>query len=208
VVIMVAYVYAPKSLVHRGTGIKGHNILLEAWRTFHQDCPAARLILVGGGWDAAGEAHRQDLIARYAVTADPSVEWATGVIDVGRYYAAADVSVSPSLSENHGAALEAGACGVPSIVSDAGGLPETVSASSGWVVPAGDDAAVLAALGTAESAYRAGELGRRGQSARALVERRFDSSDCARAVADVLEVAGGIHPVSRRRRRVASTAAR
>jgi hypothetical protein len=27
-------------------------------------------------------------------------------------------------------------------------------------------------------------------------------------VADVLEVAGGIHPVSRRRRRVASTAAR
>lgn len=208
VVIMVAYVYAPKSLVHRGTGIKGHDILLEAWRTFRRDRPAARLILVGGGWDAAGEAHRQELITRYGVADDPSVEWAAGVIDVGRYYAAADVSVSPSLSENHGAALEAGACGVPSIVSDAGGLPETVSPSSGWVVPAGDVAAVLAALYAAEAAYRTGELGRRGQAARALIERRFDSGDCARAVADVLEVTGGVHPVSRRRRRVAAIATR
>ncbi|WP_326553549.1 glycosyltransferase [Micromonospora sp. NBC_01813] len=205
VVIMVAYVYAPKSLVHRGTGIKGHDILLEAWRRFHRDCPASRLILVGSGWDAAGEEHRRELIGRFDVTGEPSIEWFAGVIDVGRYYAAADVSVSPSLSENHGAALEAGACGLPSIVSDAGGLPETVSAGSGWVVPAGDVAALVAALHAAQAEFRTGDLTRRGVCARELVERQFDSGECARAVADVIEVTGGLHPVPRRRRRLAGT---
>ncbi|WFE28429.1 glycosyltransferase family 4 protein [Solwaraspora sp. WMMD791] len=206
VAIMVAYVYAPKTLVHRGTGIKGHDVLLEAWRTFHRDRPQSRLILVGAGWDAAGEDHRQALIRRFDIAGDPSVDWYAGVVDVSRYYAAANVSVSPSLSENHGAALEAGAVAVPSIVSDAGGLPETVAPDSGWVVPAGDVDSLVAALHSAYAEFRSGGLRRRGMAARELVEQRFDSGDCARAVADVIEVTGGLHPVSRRRRRLAGSA--
>ncbi|MDG4766079.1 glycosyltransferase [Solwaraspora sp. WMMD406] len=199
VVIMVAYVYAPKSLVHRGLGIKGHDVLLEAWRTFHGEHPRSRLLLVGGGWDAAGERHRQDLIGRFHVAADDSVDWFSGVIDVRRYYAAADVSVSPSLSENHGAALEAGACGIPSIVSDAGGLPETVDASCGWVIRAGQADELVAALRSAEAEFRRGALSRRGPLVRERTERLFDNRECARAVADIVTTAGGRTPTQRRR---------
>ncbi|MFV2011842.1 MULTISPECIES: glycosyltransferase [unclassified Micromonospora] len=199
VAVMVAYVYAPKSMVHRGTGIKGHDVLLAAWRSFAQDCPRSRLILVGGGWDTSGEEHRQDLLRRFDVTADPTVDWFAGVIDVRQYYAAADVSVSPSRSENHGAALEAGACGVPCVVSDAGGLPETVNRDSGWVVPTGDVEALAAALRGAHAELRSGQLARRSPAAREHIQRRFDSGDCARAVADLVETAGGGQPVPRRR---------
>ncbi|MET0134700.1 MAG: glycosyltransferase, partial [Kibdelosporangium sp.] len=54
-VIMVALVYAPKRLVHTGHGIKGHDVLLEAWRSFRADHPDSRLLLLGGGFDGAGE---------------------------------------------------------------------------------------------------------------------------------------------------------
>ena len=199
VVVMVAYVYAPKAMVHRGTGIKGHDVLLAAWRSFTRDCPRSRLILVGGGWDAAGEEHRRELMRRFDVAADPTIDWFAGVIDVRQYYAAADVSVSPSRSENHGAALEAGACGVPSVVSDAGGLPETVNGDSGWVAPTGDVEALAAALRGAHAEFRSGRLARRSLAAREHIEQRFDSGDCARAVADLIETTGGRQPAPRRR---------
>src|SRR5690606_16792990 len=48
VVVMVAYVYPPKRLVHRGRGIKGHDVLLAAWRRFHASHPDSHLLLVGG----------------------------------------------------------------------------------------------------------------------------------------------------------------
>ncbi|MFY1631820.1 glycosyltransferase family 4 protein [Solwaraspora sp. WMMB335] len=202
VVIMVAYVYAPRSIVHRGLGIKGHDVLLAAWRAFRSERPRSRLVLVGAGWDAAGEEHRQDLISRFDVLGDPSIDWFAGVVDVRRYYATADLSVSPSRSENHGAALEAGASGVASIVSTAGGLGETVDAACGWVVPAGDVAALTAALRAAEAEFRSGALTRRGRLARERTERLFDSGDCARAMADVVEAAGGGHRSPTRRRTV------
>ncbi|GAA2360429.1 glycosyltransferase [Dactylosporangium salmoneum] len=187
VVCMVAYVYAPKRLVHRGRGVKGHEVLLEAWRDFARDRPDARLVLLGGGFDAAGAAHKRRLLERFDVTADRSIEWPDSVLDVRDCYAAADCSVSPSLSENHGAALEAAAMGVPSIVSDAGALPETVDPASGWVVPRDDPTALAGALREAYADFRAGTLARRGEAARERAERLFAQGPAARAVADVLE---------------------
>jgi glycosyltransferase involved in cell wall biosynthesis len=185
-VIMVAYVYAPKRLVHRGRGIKGHAELLEAWQRFTAEHPRSRLLLVGSGFDDAGERHREQLVERY----EPDrhrVLWVDSEQDVRPFYAAADLSISPSLSDNHGAALEAGAMGLPSIVSDAGALPETVGPGCGWVVPAGDPAALEAALAHACAEHRQGRLAERGARARAHVEARFDAARAARAVADVVE---------------------
>ncbi|GAB3957861.1 hypothetical protein GCM10027614_74150 [Micromonospora vulcania] len=54
--VMVSYVYPPKRLVHSGRGVKGHEVLLAAWRTFRRRQPDAHLLLVGGGWTAAGRA--------------------------------------------------------------------------------------------------------------------------------------------------------
>lgn len=183
VVVMVAYVYAPKSAVFPGVGIKGHEVLLEAWRTFSVEQPRARLILVGSGFDEAGEQHRQVLLQKYSVGDDPSIEWHEKVQDVRPYYLTADLSVSPSLSDNHGAVLEASAMGLPSIVSDAGGLPETVTWASGWVVPSGDVGALLDILRLASSEHTNGDLATKGLHARRHMSAHFDVEVCASCVA-------------------------
>jgi glycosyltransferase involved in cell wall biosynthesis len=190
VAIMVAYVYAPKRRLHAGVGIKGHHTLLAAWQRFHAEHPDSHLILLGAGFDAAGEAYRQRLLADATLS---GVRWLASAADVRGYYAAADVSVSPSLSENHGAAVEASAMGVPCIVSDAGALPETVDARSGWVVPRGAVAPLLAALAEAYAEHRAGTLAERGWYARQLMLAGFDRRDAAVRVAQTIErAAAGI----------------
>ncbi|MET0133936.1 MAG: glycosyltransferase, partial [Kibdelosporangium sp.] len=167
-------------------GVKGHDVLLEAGRSVRADHPGGRLLLVGGGFGGAGERARQKLIAESELDRI-GVTWLPTTSDVGSYYAAADLSVSPSRSDNHGAALEAGAMGLPSIVSDAGALPEAVPDQDCWIVPTGDRAALRAALDQAYEEHRAGTLAERGARARAWVLRRFDSGRTADAVADVIE---------------------
>lgn len=188
VAIMVALVYAPQRLIHRGRGSKGHDVLLDAWRGFHAEHPDSHLILVGGGFGPAGERHRHELMDRFR-TADPGsgVTWLDTVEDVRPYYAAADVSVSPSLSDDHGAAREACAVGLPSIVSDAGALPDTVVPGSGWVVRSGNSGELAAALRLARAEHFRGELARRGARARRLAVELFDDARLTAAVADVIE---------------------
>jgi glycosyltransferase involved in cell wall biosynthesis len=196
-VVMVAFVYAPRGRLHAGHGIKGHDVLLAAWTSFHTEHPDARLFLVGGGFDDAGERHRKDLIRLFRLD-DPrtahGVTWLESTDDVRLFYAAADLSVSPSLSDNHGAAVEAGAMGLPSIVSDAGALPETVSPESGWVVPRGDSDSLVAALRHAHAEGPHGLLPTRGRAARQLVLRRFSGTRAAKAVATAIEQAAGRPP--------------
>ncbi|CAN7241027.1 glycosyltransferase [Pseudarthrobacter oxydans] len=184
--IIVAYVYGPKKLVHSHTGIKGHDILLEAWRAFSQSKEDVRLLLVGGGFDAFGRAHRLALMEQYR-NESTSIRWIENVEDVSRYYWASDISVSPSLSENHGAALEAGACGVARIVSDAGGLPETTSSLSGWVVPKGDAEQLRIALEESYREFQSGALAKRAEASRSEVVEKFDSAASASSVVDILE---------------------
>ncbi|WP_076261538.1 glycosyltransferase [Intrasporangium flavum] len=182
--VMVAYVYAPKSAVFPGVGIKGHDVLLEAWSTFRLDHPESRLLLVGSGFDEAGEEHRQRLLQKYQVADDPTIEWVEKVEDVRPYYEWADVSISPSLSENHGAALEASAMEVPSIVSSAGALPEAVLPGSGWVVPVGEVDVLAAALSEAAAEKETGALARRGPLAREHMRQHFDLDQCAARVVE------------------------
>lgn len=191
VAVMVAYVYAPKRLAYGGRGIKGHDIMLNAWQKFHCRHSNARLLIVGGGFGPGGESLKQVLVASMRPSlAAYGISWFDTVDDVRPFYAAADVSVAPSLSENHGSALEAGACGVPSIVSDAGGLPETVTPYSGWVVPAGDAQALDAALESAYVSWTMGSLPECGRAARTLVSERFDAARSGDSVAClVLEAA-------------------
>lgn len=184
VVVMVALWYAPKRLVHVGRAIKGHDVLLRAWTEFHAAHPASRLVLVGSGFDADGERHRRELLD--SVPTD-GIHLLGTVDDVRPYYAAADLSVSPSLSDNHGSAVEAGAMAVPSIVSDAGALPETVDECSGWTVPRDDADALAAAMAQAYTEFRRGVLAERGARARTLVLQGFAGSRSAADVADTIE---------------------
>lgn len=187
-VVMVAFVYAPKRAVHAGVGIKGHDILLDAWARFEQGRDDVRLVMVGGGFDDPGAAYRDVLVDRSQERGLRCVEWVGTVTDARPHYKGADLSVSPSLSENHGAALEASAMAVPSIVSDAGALPETViQGTSGWVVPRGDSDALFSALGLAYQVWKDGGLGDMGEAARRHVVSGFEQSRCAAEVADVVE---------------------
>ncbi|CCH17337.1 glycosyltransferase [Micromonospora lupini] len=185
--VLVSYVYPPKRLVHSGRGVKGHDVLLTAWRTFRRRHPDAHLLLVGGGWTAAGESYRRQLAERFGVTDDPGVTWVESVPDVRPCYAAADVSVSPSLCDGPGAAVEAGSMGVPSIVSAVGGLPEAVTERSGWVVAPADPAALVSALDAAYRAWAGGTLPLRGRLARRHVLASFDDLRAAAEVADIVE---------------------
>ena len=76
--------------------------------------------------------------------------------------------------------------GVPSIVSEAGGLPETVSQDSGWVVQRGSEDAILEALEQAYLAKKSGQLDEMGGAARSRALEMFDEADCSRRVADIV----------------------
>lgn len=188
VAAMVAYVYAPKSTVFPGVGIKGHDTLLAAWRRFATSRSDVHLALVGSGFDEAGEEHRRRLMREFDVENSAKVTWLDSVDDVSPVYNAADVSVAPSLSENHGSALESSAMGLPAIVSDAGALPEAVlDGRTGWVIPRGDEDAVHDALVAAYERHHAGRLQPMGDAARAHMKAQFELTDCARRVADIIE---------------------
>lgn len=187
VVIMVAYVYAPKSSVYPETGIKGHDTLLRAWEQFALNRKNVRLVLVGSGFDADGERHRQVLINDFDVEDSSTVTWFETVEDVRELYSCADISVAPSLSENHGSALESSSMRLPAIVSDAGALPEAVTSDTGWVIPRGSVEQLLDALSGAYDEHITGSLSKRGIAARELMQSSFELKDCAGRVADTIE---------------------
>lgn len=137
VAVCVAMFYAPKNLVFRGQGIKGHHVLLAAWEAYRRSGGLAELFVVGGGFGPSGAEHRSKLMHAYAHV--PGVRWVDTATDVRDYYRAANFSISPSLSDNLGAPGEASMLGVPSIASSVGGLPEiVVDGWNGWLVPPGD----------------------------------------------------------------------
>lgn len=187
VVVMVAYVYAPKSLVFPGVGIKGHELAIEAWSTVFSERSDVRLLFVGSGFHDDGTEHRDELIERcQALGLGGSIGWVDSVEDVRPYYLAADLSISPSLSENHGAVLEASAMGVPSIVSDAGALPEALAPGAGWVFASGDPCELAGCLQDAYESWRAGDLDGLGAIARTHVEENFDLESSVGQVADIV----------------------
>ena len=126
VAVMVAYFYAPRRWVLAGRSVKGHEVALEAWAEFRRQGGEGTLLLVGGGFGEAGDAYRRALLESTGALSDESIRIVDTVSDVRPYYAAADVSIAPSRSENLGSAAESAALGVPTIASNVGGLPELV----------------------------------------------------------------------------------
>ena len=96
---------------------------------------------------------------------------------IAELYAESTIAVVPSLYEGFGLpAVEAMACGIPLISSDGGALGE-VAGDAALVVPAGDVAALAAAIQELlENPERREELGRLG---RARAEREFSWQVCA-----------------------------
>lgn len=142
---------------------KGLHVLLEALP------PGVSLDVVGGGHDAAYRARVAALsegksVVFHGPLSDP---------DVVRLYQRATLVVLPSLVDSgFTSSMEAMACGTPVLGTRLGSLPEVVTpGQSGWLVPAGDVAAMRAAIHDALS--QPARLQTMGEAARADVLQRF-----------------------------------
>ncbi|NEX95173.1 glycosyltransferase family 4 protein [Caulobacter sp. 17J65-9] len=127
---------------------KGLDVLVAAWRRVVQTVPDAQLTLIGSGQD-------DDLLADLIAEAPtPGLTWIRDYVTdrafVRRWLSAANAYVIASRTEGLPVApLEAMACGLPVVATDAHGLPdifENGRMSGGLLVPRENPAALAQAL--------------------------------------------------------------
>jgi len=131
---------------------KGVDILVEAFRRAAEGMPSLRLAVVGGPSIGADPADSATYAAELRQGAgDSPVQWFDARPDVRPLFAAADLSVVPSLWPEplSRAVMEPLACGVPVLASDVGGSAELlVGPLAEFLVPPGDVGALAAAIRT------------------------------------------------------------
>ena len=126
---------------------KGINELCSAFERLHNDYPHTRLILVGPYEDNLDPISEQ---SRKIISENDAIEavGAKGGDELLAYYAAADCFVMPSYREGFpNTVLEAGAMGLPSIVTDINGSREIIKDGvNGLIVPPRDAGALYQAM--------------------------------------------------------------
>lgn len=134
--------------VGRIVGDKGINELCHAFCRIHQQFPNARLMMVGDFEEELDPLtdETKKLIADEG-NSIITISWKNGD-ELLAYYAAADCFVMPSYREGFpNTVLEAGAMGLPSIVTDINGSREIiVEGKNGMIVPPRNEAALYNAM--------------------------------------------------------------
>jgi len=124
----------------------GLDVLLDAWTSVRAAVPESRLVIVGDGEERQA---LETIAARRGFDEDVTFLGRVDESTLVDCYRAADVTVVPTISlEGFGlVVLESLACGTPVVVTDAGGLAETViGLEPATVVPAGDAPALASGL--------------------------------------------------------------
>jgi len=155
---------------------KGVNELCQAFQRIHSQYPNTRLWLVGLFEDNLDPISNDSRI----IIDDEK----NGIMAVGRksrnellaYYAAADCFVLPSYREGFpNTVLEAGAMGLPSIVTDINGSREIIiEGQNGTIIPSKDEHALYDAMQNMINNPEWGE--RMANNARDLIAKRFEQS--------------------------------
>jgi len=122
---------------------KGYDLVLAAWPQIYAACPAAHLVVVGGGSKESITALGQ----LGAETGGGSVTYVGSVLNPAPYLAASDVYFFPSRREGlPNALLEAMACSCACVASDIGGCVDLIiPQQTGLLFPSGDARAAAAA---------------------------------------------------------------
>ena len=154
---------------------KGFHLLAQALAALREH--SGRLARGNWRWVIVGSGpfrgQLESLVAELKLTDNVRFVGKTADRDLHAWYEAADLFVHPTLYEGSSlVTLEAMAHRRACVVTDAGGLPDKVqSGRNGWMVPAGDPAALAAAIsGALEDRERLKNMGMEG---RAVVEREF-----------------------------------
>lgn len=159
--------------VGRIVGEKGINELVEAFARLHEEQPATRLVLVGNyetELDPLSQGTRRIIDAMDAIET-PGPKRGDDLVSV---YAEADCFVMPSYREGFpNVVLEAGAMGLPSVVTDINGSREIVeNGKNGLVVPPRDAAALYDAMKLMATDNEARQ--RMAREARHMIVSRFE----------------------------------
>lgn len=159
---------------------KAHEVLLQAAALLAPSHPELRYVIAGDGPRAA---ELRNLASALGIAGQ--VDFLGHVEDVGALLRHADGFVLPSLSEAFpNAAIEAMAAGLPVVASAVGGLLDLIdSGRTGLLVPAGDPAAVAAAI--AALAADPSHASRMGAAARAEVAGRYSFDRMVRSFEDL-----------------------
>ncbi|MGB6974722.1 MAG: glycosyltransferase [Terracidiphilus sp.] len=123
--------------------VKNHSLLLHAFAVAHAQNPDMRLWMVG---DGSERARLEELAATLDVSS--SVTFWGQQLDVAPFYSAADLFVMSSRSEGLPMSLlQALSVGLPSLVTEVGGMAEVVRfADAGVTVPLGDPGRMAEAI--------------------------------------------------------------
>ena len=165
---------------------KGVNELVSAFAQLHQKCPETRLLLVGP---------YEDALDPIEDSTRNSINEGEGIIYAGEkkgeellaYYAAADCFVLPSYREGFpNTVLEAGAMGLPSIVTDINGSREIIiEGENGMIVPPQDSYALQMAMQRAVEDKES--LAIMASNARTMVGDRFEQGFVRKCLYDFYE---------------------
>ncbi|MCW5890548.1 MAG: glycosyltransferase family 4 protein [bacterium] len=178
---LVAWMYRPRRWLGQRTGIKGHEDFLAACRRVTRMRPGTVAVVVGAA--RPGAADYEARLRALAAGCD-AIRFVGARDDVAAVYRDLDVAVHPSLSENHGGAVESLASCCPTVATCVGGLPEIVRhGDTGWLVPprAPDQLASAIQQALADPV----EAQRRARVGQTLVRARFDVTRTAAEVAAV-----------------------
>jgi glycosyltransferase involved in cell wall biosynthesis len=162
--------------------LKGYLELLDAWKEIEPAVPQWQLVMTGFGGDL-------DIPKEIRSRALSRAHWlgAVSVYSLPELLRASDAFVLPSHYEGLSIALmEAMATGLPVITTDVGGHGEVVrSDQEGWLLPAGDRAAIRDAF--LDLARSPEKRLRYGTAARQAAETIGTPSDAAGRLAAILE---------------------
>lgn len=159
--------------VGRLVGDKGINELVGAFERLHKEYPATRLLLVGPE-ESNLDPLKPETLAK--IKENPSIEAVGNQPDVRPWFVAADVLVFPSYREGFpNVVIEAGAMGLPSIVTDINGSREIIiEGRNGIIIPARDEDALYQAM--KQMVDNPDQLKSMASEARPLIASRYEQS--------------------------------
>ena len=183
-----SYIYSPKWYLFQKRGLKCHEDLIDGISLASIRDPSIRGVLIGGPWGPNGAYF--ETVRRYAAERSRGRVLMPGFMTLQEIALAMPdfdcVAHVPS-SENCGGVVEPLLCGIPTIATRIGGLPEVImDGHTGMTVPVHSPEAIGEAILTLRNDYEV--LRARAMTGRRLVETMFDARRTAVEVHEIYRV--------------------